>query len=62
MTGWRTVSETEQPVKGAVMKIVCLSFLTGKKLSRSFSEKETVVGEEALRNESKVVKRRLGLW
>lgn len=62
MPGWRTVSETEQPVKGAVMKIVCLSFLTGKKLSRSFSEKETVVGEEALRNESKVVKRRLGLW
>lgn len=61
MTGWRTVSETEQPVKGAVMKIVCLSFLTGKKLSKSFSEKETVVGEEALRNESKVMKRRLGL-
>lgn len=62
MPGWRTVSETEQPVKGAVMTIVCLSFLTGKKLPRSFSEKETVVGEEALRNESKVVKRRLGLW
>lgn len=62
MPGWRTVSETEQPVKGAGMKIVCLSFLTGKKLPRSFSEKETVVGEEALRNESKVVKRRLGLW
>lgn len=62
MTGQRTVSETEQPVKGAVMKIICLSVLTGKKLSRSFSEKEIVVGEEALKNDSKVLKRRLGLW
>lgn len=44
------------------MKIIYLSVFTGKKLSRSFSEKEIVVGEEALRNESKVVKRRLGLW
>lgn len=39
-----------------------LSVCTGKKLLRSFSEKEIVVGEEALRNKSKVLKRRLGLW
>lgn len=39
-----------------------LSVRTGKKLLRSFSEKEIVVAEEALRNKSKVLKRRLGLW
>ena len=44
------------------MKIIYLSVFTGKKLSGSFSEKKIVVGEEALRNEPKVVKRRLGLW
>lgn len=33
------------------MKIIYLPVFTGKTLSRSFSEKEIVVGEEALRNE-----------
>jgi len=44
------------------MIIIYLSVFTGKKLSSSFSEKEIVVAEEALRNGSKVVKKSLGLW
>lgn len=38
------------------IKLIIYRFFTGKKLSRSFSEKEIAVGQEALRNESKVVR------